>query len=158
MAENEGTGTLQSIWTKRGKQGPMDPQSRARLDAGSGLAGNADQGGHRQVTIIELEKWREMMIELGTDLDPSTRRANLMVVGLKLTETRGRVLRVGGCRLRILGETRPCRLMDESYPGLEEAMKSDGRGGVYAEVLDNGEIATGDVVRWDDDATNAASH
>jgi len=50
-------GTIDSIWIKRFRRGPMDPAREARLVAGRGIVGNANQGGKRQVTIIAREAW-----------------------------------------------------------------------------------------------------
>jgi MOSC domain-containing protein YiiM len=91
-----------------------------------------------------------MMEQLGADLDPSTRRANLMVRGVRLADTRGRVLRVGGARVRIYGETRPCERMEEALPGLRAAMSPGWRGGAFGEVLEGGPVAVGDPVRWEE--------
>ena len=143
------TGRLEAIWIKRAHRGPMDPAASARLVAGRGLVGNADQGRRRQVTLIERERWEELMHELQSSISPSNRRANLMLSGIRLGNTRDRILLVGRCRLRIGGETRPCERMDEALPGLRQAMRVDWGGGVFAEVLDSGEIAVGDEVEWD---------
>ncbi len=141
-------GKLERIWIKRAHAGAMDPVETAELVAGSGLAGSADQGGRRQVTLLSAERWAEVESELGAAIDPSTRRANLLVSGLDLEETIDRVVRIGDCRLRILGETRPCSLMDRFRDGLQEALESRWGGGAYAEVLDSGTISIGDTAGW----------
>ncbi len=146
---DETRGRLEAIWTKRFQRGPMDTRQRVRTVAGHGLENNANQGGKRQVTILGADRWDEMCRELGEDVDPKLRRANLYVRGVDLRHSRGRVLRIGTCRVRIYGETRPCHLMDELYPGLQRALDPDWRGGVYGEVLDDSEIAADDAVSWE---------
>jgi MOSC domain-containing protein YiiM len=141
---------LEQIWVKRGTQGPMDPVDAATLEPGRGLRGNANRGGRRQVTIISRERWDELMRDLGADLPPSTRRANLMVSGLDLQNSRGRVLRVGRTRLRIHGETRPCEQMEEAHAGLQALMRERWGGGAFAEVTGGGEIRVGDDVEYQD--------
>ena len=142
-------GQLEAIWIKRAHRGPMDSVETGTLVAGRGLAGNADQERRRQVTLIEREVWERLMVEVGGSISPAARRANLMVSGITIAETRERVLRVGACRLRVGGETRPCERMDEALPGLRDAMGRNWGGGVFAEVLDDGEIAVGDEVEWE---------
>lgn len=141
-------GTLEAIWIKRAKRGPMDPNRRAALQAGYGIVGNADWGGRRQVTIIRRETWERVTARLGRRVEPSARRANLLVSGVELAGSHDRVLRIGRCRIRIRGETRPCERMDEACPGLQEALRPDWGGGAYGEVLDDAEIHVGDVVCW----------
>ena len=41
--------------------------------------------------------------------------------------------------------------MEESHPGLQEALRPDWRGGAYGEVLDDGVIQVGDVVAFEVD-------
>ena len=119
----------------------MDAVPRVDLRAGAGLIDNADQVGARQVTVVSTERWAAVADTLGVTVDPVLRRANLLVSGIEL--------RVGPCRLRIRGETRPCERMDEAQVGLRAALKTDWGGGAYAEVLDDGEISVGDEVCWE---------
>lgn len=141
-------GKLLSIWVKRMHRGPMDRRASAVLVEGGGLQGNADQGGRRQVTLLESERWAEMMADLGSDLDPGARRANLLVEGIGLEDSRDKILRVGRCTIRLVGETRPCEQMEEALPGLQARMSAPWAGGAYGQVLTGGRIDVGDEVEW----------
>jgi MOSC domain-containing protein YiiM len=124
----------------------MDDVTSAELVVGTGIAGNADRGGRRQITVMSAERWHQAEVELGTDLDPDLRRANLLVTGVDLVASRGKVLTVGDTRLAIGRECKPCRLMDDQHPGLMAALKAEWGGGAYATVLDGGTIHVGDDV------------
>lgn len=126
----------------------MDEKPAARLVAGRGIEGNANQGGRRQVTILSSDAWNRVRDELGVIVEPASRRANLFVEGIALEESRGKILLVGSVKIQIHGETRPCEQMERAHPGLRATLGTDWRGGVYGEVLDDGEIAVGDAVRW----------
>lgn len=144
-----GAGRLEAIWIKRERRGPMDPVDRAEAIEDHGLAGNVEQARRRQVTILSAEAWATMMEELDAELDPAARRANLMVSGLELAETVGRVLAVGDVRIRVEGETRPCGRMDEALSGLRAAMEPGWRGGVFGVVLSGGTLRVGDPAGWE---------
>jgi MOSC domain-containing protein YiiM len=127
----------------------MDAVDEAQLEAGRGLVGNVDRSRRRQVTLIEREAWTRLMAQVGASLDPSVRRANLMVSGLDLAHTRGRVLRFGDARLAIDGETTPCERMDEASSGLQDAMRVNWGGGAFAQILTGGTIRVGDRIEWE---------
>jgi len=143
------SGEIIAIWIKRAHRGVMDRVDEAEAVAARGLAGNADQGRRRQITIIDEAAWRAAASETGVEVDPSKRRANVMLRGIELAESRGRILRLGDCVVRILGETRPCERMDEAQRGLRQALGSNWRAGVFGEVIESGIIHIGDRAELD---------
>jgi MOSC domain-containing protein YiiM len=142
------TARLVGIFLKRSHGGVMDSRAEATLDD-EGLAGNANRGGFRAITLVSSERWDQLMKQVGASLGPEARRANLILSGVDLENSRGRTLTIGICRLRIGGETRPCELMEEAAAGLQEAMRSHWGGGAYATVVRPGRIAVGDAVAFD---------
>ncbi len=121
----------------------MDEANSAVLKTGAGIVGNADQGGRRQVTLLSAEQWAKVV---GDEVSPQIRRANLLVSGLELEDSRDWKVRIGEVEMLVSGETKPCRLMDELSPGLQDALRPDWGGGAYAQVLTDGEIKVGDQI------------
>ncbi|HHP7229748.1 MAG TPA: MOSC domain-containing protein [Xenococcaceae cyanobacterium] len=145
-------GRVEAIWLKRAKRGPMDAVERAEMIPGRGLVGNANQGGRRQVTILDAAVWERVMQELGAAINPSARRANILVRGVNLVRSRGRVLQLGECRVRIFYETKPCERMDEVLPGLKSALYDNWGGGAFGQVIEGGIVQVGAIARWEDTA------
>jgi MOSC domain-containing protein YiiM len=127
----------------------MDAKPQARLIAGQGVEGSVGRSRRRQVSLLEREAWERSLAETNGAADPSGRRANLLVSGISLTDTRTRILRIGDARLAIGGELTPCERMDEVHPGLRAALAVDWRGGAFAQVLTDGDIHIGDAVHWE---------
>ena len=142
-------GEVVTIWLKRFKGGPMDPVLFAEAVPGRGLADNANQGGRRQITLIDEARWKEACDEVGVAVDPSARRANVMLRGIDLEKSHGKTLRIGQSRVRIYNETRPCDLMDRMQPGLRKALSPRWRGGAFGEIVEGGVIRVGDEVEWE---------
>lgn len=144
-----GSARLEAIWLKSARKSPMQSVPEATLVAGKGLEGNVDRGGYRQVTLLDADAWEAATREVGVDVAPAARRANLLVRGVDFCETTDRVLRIAGCRIRIRGETLPCARMEDAAPGLKAALAPDWRGGAYGMVLEGGPLALGDAVAWE---------
>jgi MOSC domain-containing protein YiiM len=142
-------GRVEAIWVKRSVRGVMDPADEVDMVAGKGIARDASYGrSRRQVTLIEKEVFDRVRTALPAT-EPVMRRANLMLSGVRLAESRGRVLRVGGVRIRIGGETRPCERMDEQCAGLRSALSTGWGGGAYGVVLDDGLVRVGDTAEME---------
>lgn len=149
------SGRLEGIWSKRAHRGVMDPLESAELVVGRGVAGSVGRSSRRQVTVIEREVWTRVQQELRTSIPPAARRANLMISGIALVETRGQLLRIGETVIKIGGHTTPCERMDEAHPGLQEALRAHWGGGAFAQVIVGGTIRIGDAVRWEQTAADA---
>lgn len=149
MAVSDFGGRVEAIWMKRAHRGPMDSVPEATLVTDRGFADSVDRSRRRQVTLLSREAWDRCMEELRANADPSHRRANILVSGLDLAHTRGRILRVGDARLAIGGELTPCERMDEVVTGLQEALRPDWRGGVFAQVIAGGLVRIGDRIAWE---------
>lgn len=142
-------GRLEAIWIKRFRLGPHGrPIARHVARPTRSPRQCRSRSSARQVTLIEQERWQALMNAVGASLSPVTRRANLLLSGIELAYSRKRILYIGTCRIRILGETKPCERMDEAWPGLKRAMYNNWGGGAFGEVLDNGDIMVGDTVCW----------
>ncbi len=137
-------GEIVALWIKRAHRGQMDRVDEAKLVAGRGLEGSADQGGWRQVTIISEEAWRDAVAECADDFDPSHRRANVMVRGIDLEDSRGKQLHLGDCVINIRGENPPCKRMGE----MRAPLKPHWRAGVFGEIVAGGTIRVGDSVSY----------
>lgn len=133
------------LYPERGAE-PVEVSDAVAI-AGKGLDGDQPRAFKRQVTLLSLEAWQQATAELGADLPPCTRRANIVLSGIDLSTTIGKHLRIGEMRVEVHGETTPCSLMDAAKQGLRAALAPDVRAGVYGAVLEGGRVGVGDSVR-----------
>lgn len=140
------SGRVEAIWTKRAHGSVMDPADAVTMVAGKGIENDVSFGRRkRQVTVIEREGFDRIRKEL-PEAEPSMRRANVMVSGVPLQDSRNHILTLGDVRIHLHGKTRPCELMDSQVEGLSAALDAeDWGGGAFGVVLDDGEIRVGDV-------------
>ena len=132
------------LWVRERSGVPPVARASLDLDADQGVVGDHAYGGRRHVTFVFQEDWIAAEEALGTSVDPSARRANVLLTGGGGRSWVGTRMRLGSCLVEIHAETAPCGLMDETVPGLKDALAPDGRGGVWGRVLEGGRIAIGD--------------
>jgi MOSC domain-containing protein YiiM len=141
-------GKVLCIATREKTRAVMKTCTAAEISFEQGV-GNDSRGrkqNHRQVTILTLEGWNEACEELGTELDWTTRRANILVEGIDLKETTGKFLKIGNFKLEVTGELVPCNRMDEQHDGLTKALSVNWRGGVTCTLISEGKIAENDAI------------
>ena len=136
---------LLNIWTKPAKGGQMVSHDSIECITGEGLQGCVGgKADHRQVTILSLAAWNEAQQEIGEQMEPIYRRANLLVDDIDFENSKEKILVIGDLTIELTGETKPCAQMEELHEGLRTAMKPKWRGGATGKVLNSCTITIGD--------------
>jgi molybdenum cofactor synthesis domain-containing protein len=121
------------------------PVHRAALVAGHGIEGDAHAGSwHRQVSLLGLEEIEDFRAR-GADVDFGAFGENLIVEGYRLRELPvGTRFRIGGALLEMTQIGKECHTHCAIYHQVGDCIMP--REGVFAEVLEGGEIAAGDAI------------
>jgi MOSC domain-containing protein YiiM len=135
------------LWTRPAEGGAMVQQESLVVEAFKGICGDHAYGRMRHVTLLFEDDWNAAAAELGVDVDPAGRRANVLLSG----GDAGRLLKqrvyLGDVEIEIKGETAPCPVMEQAAPGMQEALKPATRAGVWGRVLRGGRIPVGAVLK-----------
>lgn len=121
------------------------PRDRAELVVAHGFEGDAHAGDwHRQVSILPLERIEEFRAK-GAEVAAGDFGENLVVSGLDWEALRpGRRLRCGGALLEVTQLGKECHDRCRIYQSMGDCIMP--RHGVFARVLEGGEVAVGDAV------------
>ncbi len=159
------SGRVVSIHVAPGASAPTESVAEARAVPGRGLEGDryfagtgfysskASHGG-REVTLIEMETIEAMFAgvvnaegrTLGIRVSAADTRRNIATAGVPLNHLVGREFWVGRVRMRGTRLCEPCRhLEDLTQPGIMGGLVH--RGGLRAQILDDGVIRVGDIIR-----------
>jgi len=151
------TGTLEGIWIA-----PAAGEHAQRVDvvqalAGRGLAGDRHVAGTgtfpsslpgSALTLIEAEVCESFDPPLG----PNEHRRNLVTRGIDLNALVGHDFRIGATQFRGVRLCEPCTVIDR-YASRPLLRKPVHRGGLRANILEDGEIRVGDQVQATTDGT-----
>jgi MOSC domain-containing protein YiiM len=141
-------GKVIGIATRIEKRAPMVVYASAKITFNKGV-GDDSRGlikGDRQVTVMTTESWNAACTELDRHLHWTVRRANILISGVDLENTKGNLLKIGNFMLEITGELKPCHRMDEQKDGLTKALTPNWRGGVMCKILSEGIVNENDKV------------
>ena len=150
-------GTVVSINIAHAGGEPMESLGEARAVAGRGLEGDRyfskdgtysnNPGTGREVTLIESEAIDALERDYDVSLEYKDARRNIVTRGVALNHLVGREFRVGDVAMRGVRLNEPCNHLasltnEKVKPGLVH------RGGLRAEILNDGTICVGDAI-WE---------
>ena len=128
---------------------PLVEVSQIECVAGHGIRGDRfydyRDNYKGQITFFSLEIFEKLVRHFGlTDKSPGALRRNVIVSGVELNDLIGQEFSIHGVRLRGTAHCKPCYWLDQAVaPGTEEFLA--GNGGLRAQILSDGVIATGDA-------------
>ena len=149
-------GTVVSINIARNGGEPMESLGEARAVAGRGLEGDRyfskdgtysnNPGTGREVTLIESEAIDALERDYDVKLEYKDARRNIVTRGVALNHLVGKEFRVGDVAMRGVRLNEPCNHLasltnEKVKPGLVH------RGGLRAEILNDGMIRVGDTIQ-----------
>ena len=125
------------------------PVPRVTAVAGQGLEGNRyffeDAPSGQAITLIAAEAVEAMEKEHGIALEAAATRRNVVTRGVDVNALVGKRFRVGGVECEGVELCEPCaHLQSMTKPGVIKGLVH--RGGLNADILNDGEISVGDAV------------
>lgn len=145
------TGRVEAIWVAPAAGEPAQAATAVRAIAGQGLEGDRHVAGTgtfpsglpgSALTLIEAEVCESFNPPLG----PDEHRRNMVTRGSDLNSLVGHEFMIGAVRCRGKRLCEPCRVI-QGYAARPILRALVHRGGLRADILDEGEIAVGDDVR-----------
>ena len=141
---------LRDIFVAPDSGEPMERREHVSVVEGGLESDRYQRGnGHYQldgceVTLVENEALARIQEAYGLDLSAGQHRRNLVTSGIAVEELLGATFRLGGAVLRGTRRRPPCAYLEDvaEPPGISNALKE--RGGICADVVEPGAIATGD--------------
>ena len=139
-------GTVLALALRPVKSEAIIAQDTLELTPQAGVIGDYGTSRRRQVSLLDEAAWKAACIDVGEELDWTTRRSNILVSGLDLQTLVGSQIRMGSALVEVMGEVVPCHVMDTAKKGLKRALKLEWRGGVYGRVIESGQVHMGDKI------------
>lgn len=146
-------GTVEAIFVTPTNGSALRSVDSVRAHAGKGPEGDRNffpngsppKEFDRQITLIEAEAIEGARREYDVQLEPVETRRNLLTRGVALNHLVGREFQIGAVRLRGTMLCEPCGHLEKlTRAGVRKSLIH--RGGLCAQILNDGEIRVGDSV------------
>jgi hypothetical protein len=146
-------GKVESIFITPTNGAPLRSVDSVRAAAGKGpegdrnffASGSPAKEFDRQLTLIEAEAVEAARREYDVELQPNECRRNILTRGVALNHLVGREFQVGQVKLRGTMLCEPCGHLEKlTRRGVRKSLIH--RGGLCAQILNDGEIRVGDEI------------
>jgi len=139
------TGTVKAVCVSEARGVSKHDAGGGHLEKGWGISGDAHGGDwHRQVSLLSYDSVRRFN-EKGAGVGHGDFGENLVVEGIDFRSLpAGTLLRCGECLLEITQIGKECHTHCQIYKKMGDCIMP--REGVFARVLESGDIAAGDVM------------
>ena len=144
------SGHVEAINVRETSEAAAVPVQRVRLVSGRGLEGDryyapAGAGSGEALTLIAAEGLEGLEADTGIRLSAADSRRQVLTRGIDLNALVGREFTVGSVRCRGVELCEPCaHLQSVTQEGVLKGLVH--RGGLRADVLNDGDVAVGDAV------------
>jgi MOSC domain-containing protein YiiM len=144
------SGHVEAINVRETSEAAAVSVQRVRLIAGRGLEGDryyapAGAGSGEALTLITAEALEGLEADTGIRLSAADSRRQVLTRGIDLNALVGREFMVGSVRCRGVELCEPCaHLQSVTQDGVLKGLVH--RGGLRADVLNDGDVAVGDAV------------
>lgn len=147
-------GVVAALMVGPERKEPMISVPEVRAIAGCGIDGDrycreagtfSKKSPSNQMTLVEMEALEAVAQEYGFSIAAGESRRNVVTCGVALNHLVGREFTIGGVRLRGLRLCEPCSHL-EQLTGKQMIKALRHRGGLRAEILNDGVIKVGDII------------
>jgi len=132
-------------------KGEMKNVNNIKIFAGKGLEGDrhfkVNNDKRRQITLIEFENINYYNKISGTSFKPISFRRNIITQGIKLNDFLNKEFLIGKVKVKAHDLCRPCKYLQEKLKQNNIIKEFMHKGGLRCEILDDGEIAVGDLIK-----------
>ena len=132
-------------------KGKMESRKSVKVVSGKGIVNDRkfkdNNDKKRQITLIEIENIKYYNQITGTLIPPIEFRRNIITEGIRLNELVGKEITIGEIKMKAHDLCRPCKYLQDSFKQKNVIKELLFKGGLRCELLNDGEITVGDLVK-----------